>query len=195
MDKPHDNSQKGGVFLGVLVGVAVTLLVATKKGRRMMHNLSDEGLAKLGDWEHILKDVVDAIEDGDFEEGDDYVGRKETSQREDAQPSLPQDLSESEADSITESQSDYVPTVHQSPPQVQQHAMPLREQPPWSSDTSQYPTSPLHSASQPPMVHGDPVTHSSEEQAPQVPAPQHTSHPVSRPRTTSRRFFRGIPRR
>lgn len=70
----HNNSgHSGGFLLGVLIGVAVTLMLTTKKGRKILKILTDEGMDKLSHWEDIVKDVKGSLEDEDIIDGDDYV--------------------------------------------------------------------------------------------------------------------------
>ena len=45
-------------FIGILVGVALTLLLTTKKGRKILQIIIDEGVEKLSKWE----DVIDVLE-------------------------------------------------------------------------------------------------------------------------------------
>lgn len=179
MEKHEESSQKGGLFLGILVGVAATLLVTTKRGRKLLHTLSDEGIEKIEDWEHILKDVADALEDDEFVEGDDYVVEKERD-RHMQEP----------------------PVVHRvpdaPPPHIYDEPAPVHHIVPQQHYTQ--PAEPVRSPEvwpQPPQVHGEPVKPIHPEVTPEY-APQEqmqTQSTVSRPRTVSRRFFRGIPRR
>ena len=56
----HHSSHLGsGFLLGVIVGAAIVFLFATKKGKKILKLLSEEG----------LKDIASALEgDGDYEE-------------------------------------------------------------------------------------------------------------------------------
>lgn len=76
MDKQHHGSgnNNGGFLLGILVGVALTLLLVTKKGRKILRMLTDEGIDKLSEWETVINDVKDAIDDDeDNIPSDDYI--------------------------------------------------------------------------------------------------------------------------
>lgn len=89
-----DSKRHGGnlnVFVfGVLVGVAATLLLTTKKGRKLLKVLTDEGVDRLSQLENMVKDIeLEEDEDeyyadeegpiGESEEsdGDDYVEEPE----------------------------------------------------------------------------------------------------------------------
>ena len=203
MDKHDEHSQKGGLFLGVIVGVAATLLVTTKRGRKLLHALSDEGIDKLGDWESILKDVADAIEDDDLIEGDDYVDNGE---REHPRY-IPEEEVVRRVPDVPPMQHNSVPAEppqqshhpqHQSVPPEVPHGVTHHEvhHPQQVPQVVPTPAPEVWSQSQPPQVHGEPVTHSSHEQQSYVAEePAQPQASVSRPRTVSRRFFRGIPRR
>lgn len=41
-------------FLGILIGVIITLLLTTKKGRRILEILIDEGVEKMTKWEDVM---------------------------------------------------------------------------------------------------------------------------------------------
>ena len=59
-----------GVVVGVVMGVILTLLFTTKKGRKILRILSEEGFEKVKKWETIL----DGLElDDDMEEDGDYI--------------------------------------------------------------------------------------------------------------------------
>lgn len=62
-------------LLGVLIGVAITLLFTTKKGRRILKTLTDEGMDKISKWEDILyKAQTQPMEEaGEMMDGEDYV--------------------------------------------------------------------------------------------------------------------------
>ena len=70
-DMHKGNSGFGnGVVVGVVMGVILTLLFTTKKGRKILRILSEEGFEKVKKWEHIL----DGLElDDDMEEDGDYI--------------------------------------------------------------------------------------------------------------------------
>ncbi len=63
----HNNSSKhaghggGGSFgLGVLIGAGLVLLLTTEKGRKILKEVSEEGLSKIGEF---LEEGVEGIED------------------------------------------------------------------------------------------------------------------------------------
>lgn len=45
----------GGFLLGILIGVAITLLFTTKRGRRVLKTLTDEGMDKIGSLEELFE--------------------------------------------------------------------------------------------------------------------------------------------
>ena len=69
-EKNHHSSLNGFIF-GVLIGVVITLLITTKKGRRILRSLTDEGLEKVSRWEDLINKKIDEKVDsinGDLEE-------------------------------------------------------------------------------------------------------------------------------
>lgn len=77
-DRRHDQNSGNSLhtfLLGVLIGVAITLLFTTKKGRRILKTLTDEGMDKISKWEDILyKAQTQPVEDADeMMDGEDYV--------------------------------------------------------------------------------------------------------------------------
>ena len=61
MDNRHHSSGGSGsnlFFLGIIIGVVITLLLTTKKGRKILEILIDEGVEKMSKWE----DVISVIE-------------------------------------------------------------------------------------------------------------------------------------
>ena len=66
MDQQNDRKEHHGNFfnafvLGVVVGIAVALLLTTKKGRRILRTLTDEGMKKMGGFENIVKQTVPVV--------------------------------------------------------------------------------------------------------------------------------------
>jgi len=73
--QPKQHSGHGNGFLfGVIVGVVITLLFSTKKGREILRDVSEKGIEKLSDLEKLTKEYEgkDFLEDELLEE-DDYV--------------------------------------------------------------------------------------------------------------------------
>lgn len=54
MDKHHNNSGNGFLF-GILIGVLITLLFTTKKGRRILKQVTDEGMDKITNLEDLFE--------------------------------------------------------------------------------------------------------------------------------------------
>lgn len=82
MDNKKNSAGMNLFLFGVIVGVAATLLLTTKKGRKLLKVLTDEGADRLTKFEKMVKEmeVEDEeyfSEDGSQDEldvdGDDYV--------------------------------------------------------------------------------------------------------------------------
>jgi len=67
MQQQRSSNQLHGFFLGLIVGVVVTLLFTTRKGRQIVRTLTEEGLHKFSE----VEDILHAMED---EAGYDDVG-------------------------------------------------------------------------------------------------------------------------
>lgn len=48
-----------GFLLGVVVGVIITLLLTTKRGKRILKFITEEGMSKLSNWEDLFQDAVE----------------------------------------------------------------------------------------------------------------------------------------
>lgn len=60
--KDHHRESGGhfnGFLFGIIVGVALTLLFTTKKGRRILRSLTEEGLDKVNKWEDLISKRID----------------------------------------------------------------------------------------------------------------------------------------
>jgi gas vesicle protein len=66
-----ENVKSSGFIVGFILGVAAALLLNSKKGRKILKLLMDQGIERLGNWEDVIKDVIEA--DDDIIEGDDFV--------------------------------------------------------------------------------------------------------------------------
>ena len=55
-----------GLLLGLLLGIGITLLVVTKKGRKMLKALTDEGLENMKDLRSRLSAAESMIDDDLF---------------------------------------------------------------------------------------------------------------------------------
>ncbi len=76
MEHKHNNSS-GGFLFGILVGVAITLLFTTKKGRKILKTLTDEGFDKISGLEDLFeKRVMEEDLDDDMPSGIDYIEPK-----------------------------------------------------------------------------------------------------------------------
>jgi hypothetical protein len=73
----NNNHQKtsygNGFIFGLIVGVIITLLFTTKRGRIIFKEIMENGVRKFSDLEQILRES-DAMEyDEEIEEGDDFI--------------------------------------------------------------------------------------------------------------------------
>ncbi|MBP9719269.1 MAG: YtxH domain-containing protein [Candidatus Levybacteria bacterium] len=48
-----------GFLLGVVVGVIITLLLTTKRGKKILKMITEEGMNKISNWEDIFSDAVE----------------------------------------------------------------------------------------------------------------------------------------
>lgn len=60
-----------GLFIGIIFGVVLTLLFTTKKGRKVLQILSEEGFGKLKNLEDMIEEVD--LDDDDEDEESVYV--------------------------------------------------------------------------------------------------------------------------
>lgn len=74
--KQHHGGGNFNVFIfGVLVGVAATLLLTTKRGRKLLKVITDEGLERFGKFEDIVKTMEkEAEEEATFTDDGSVVG-------------------------------------------------------------------------------------------------------------------------
>lgn len=59
----HTNSQGNGFLLGVIVGVIITLLFTTKRGREIVKDLTAKGLDKFGELQKVLDEKKDEFKE------------------------------------------------------------------------------------------------------------------------------------
>lgn len=73
MENKNNQHVSGGnaFILGVIVGVVITLLFTTKKGKEILRVLTEKGLSKFSDMEEIFDDE---------EESDEYVRSSQSEQ-------------------------------------------------------------------------------------------------------------------
>jgi hypothetical protein len=164
MDKHHNHHNNAGFMFGLIAGVALTLLLVTKKGRRILKVLTDEGMDKFGEWEDIIHDVKDALgEDDEMLDGDDYVEKQSFEHQR------------------KESKKKEEPTIE-------------KKESLWPGETVETPQKEVIKQHEASTVHQ--TTETPVETYTETPQPSTQTHvPVSRIRTTTRRFFRGVPRR
>jgi hypothetical protein len=72
----NNNGFGSGFFLGIIIGILATLLFTTKKGREVLHTLTDRSMDKITELETQLKTAKQEIVD-ELEEEDDYVEAEE----------------------------------------------------------------------------------------------------------------------
>lgn len=66
MDGHHNEKGSNfttGLLLGLLIGISITLLVVTKKGRRLLKTLADEGFENMKDWKSRLKEAETMVDE------------------------------------------------------------------------------------------------------------------------------------
>ena len=57
MSKQHGGGFSNGLFVGIILGAVLVLLFTTRKGRKILRMLSDEGFDKVKDWEKIMGEI------------------------------------------------------------------------------------------------------------------------------------------
>lgn len=77
-------------FIGIIIGVLVTLLLSTKKGRKILKVLVDEGVERVSKWEDIVDSLKTQVEeDIELEQepimGEEVVQIEETKEPEGAE--------------------------------------------------------------------------------------------------------------
>ena len=107
-EKKNDEhiGSSNGFILGLILGVAITLLFTTKKGRKLLKLLMDEGADKVARLEEVLQKKEQVIED-DLDEiisGTDYVEKHQ-----------PVTDEPKEKESVIASQKDEVSTFKETP--------------------------------------------------------------------------------
>jgi len=79
MEHKSGRSFFNGFVIGLIVGVGIVLLLTTKKGKRILKSLSEEGLESVNGLDELLQKFERATkratprEDDDEEEDSDYV--------------------------------------------------------------------------------------------------------------------------
>jgi len=65
----HGSGVAHTLIFGILLGVLITLLFTTKKGRRLLKAITDESVDRLSHWEDMLKSIErEAVQDTDEQE-------------------------------------------------------------------------------------------------------------------------------
>ena len=65
MDHKNNNSNSGFLF-GVLIGVLLTLLFTTKKGRKILKTITDEGIDKITNLEDLFEKKLHEEDEDDM---------------------------------------------------------------------------------------------------------------------------------
>ena len=81
-----ENVKSSGFIVGFILGVAAALLLNSKKGRKILKLLMDQGIERLGNWEDVIKDVIEA--DDDIIEGDDFVTTSTVDSKKEINPDI-----------------------------------------------------------------------------------------------------------
>lgn len=59
----RNEKQNGGLstgfLLGIVVGVVITLLLTTKRGKRILKIITEEGMSKISNFEDLFNDAVE----------------------------------------------------------------------------------------------------------------------------------------
>lgn len=69
----HNHESNNGFLLGVIVGAVLTLLMVTKKGRKILRMLTDEGIEKISDLERILEQKIQEVEQQEVAHPEDEI--------------------------------------------------------------------------------------------------------------------------
>lgn len=88
----NENKNNNGFIFGFILGIGAALLFNTKKGRKILKTLIDQGIDRIGDWEGTVKEIIE--EDDDFVKGGDYI-----SQSSSYEPEISSVVKHSEAES------------------------------------------------------------------------------------------------
>lgn len=173
MDNKHAHGGGNGFLFGVLIGILIALLFTTKKGRKILKSLTEEGMDKFTSLEDLLEKRLK-------EEDTDDMGLGDSGKRE--MPPVPQ--------AHVTTHHPHTEHTHQTEAHLYSHHYPPQ--------TTEVPTSPVHehhheSPHQQTHAHTEEVDTRLEEFVQQMHEPEVPSY--SRPVTANRRFFRGIPKR
>lgn len=75
-NKQHSSSFGTAFVIGVLVGVGLTLLFATKRGRKFLRTFAEEGVENIPALKKYFHSAVDEFSENDEDLGDDYIEEK-----------------------------------------------------------------------------------------------------------------------
>jgi len=67
----HQSSSSNAFILGIIIGVGLALLFITKKGRKILKAITNEGMDKIERWEDVLYRKIPATEE--IEEADEMM--------------------------------------------------------------------------------------------------------------------------
>lgn len=90
MERRTSGGSLNTFVMGILVGVALTLLLTTKKGRKLLKLLTEEGADRISKWEDMLQKaqeeaIEEDLEEEEIVESEEYVEPAER-QVEETQP-------------------------------------------------------------------------------------------------------------
>jgi len=84
MERTNNHQQHtggSGFLLGVIVGVLLTLLFTTKRGRAILKEVMEKGIQKFADLEELMREMEEketsTEEDEDYEDENDYIPAKQ----------------------------------------------------------------------------------------------------------------------
>src|SRR5437016_2786786 len=70
----NHNGSGNGFLLGVIVGVLITLLFTTKRGRVILKEVMEKGVERFANLEQLMRETKEELaNEYDDEEGDDYI--------------------------------------------------------------------------------------------------------------------------
>lgn len=100
MDKKNNSGGNGfNVFiLGIFIGVLATLLLTTKKGRKILKVIIDEGTERISKWEDVIDSLKTQVEEDVDLEDEPIMGEKVVQIEDSKEPEGVKETKESEKD-------------------------------------------------------------------------------------------------
>lgn len=98
----NHNQSGTGFVLGVMVGIILTFLFVTKKGRKILDILTDEGMERL----ESLEEIFQVLEDEDVSSG--KVNKKQEAEKKSNKPSVSEVQERTDAQPILQEEKENV---------------------------------------------------------------------------------------